>query len=262
MDSGSGPLGLNQLTEHARRNRTEWTEWSKDFVEPGREAWASDAIWWGAWRVPESDLRVLPDVEDCDVLELGCGTAYWSAWLTRLGARVTGLDVTEAQLETARRFQREFGVEFPLVHGSAEALPFRDESFDLVFSEYGASIWCDPYLWVPEATRVLRAGGRLLFLVNGTVAVLCMPDDEEAIEPAGTSLLRDYFGLHRIEWTSDDRELLPRLRRLDPAPQAPGIRPRRTCGGSRPRGSASYALERDHPRVGATMAVGRDLERG
>src|SRR3712207_8987545 len=62
---------------HARRNRTAWTGWSKDFVEPGREAWASDEVWWGAWHVPELDLHVLPDVEDRDVLELGCGTAYW-----------------------------------------------------------------------------------------------------------------------------------------------------------------------------------------
>jgi SAM-dependent methyltransferase len=204
-DSDAGtPVRLHQLTEHARRNQTEWAEWSKDYVEPGRQAWASNEIRWGTWQVLERDLRVLPDVEDRDVLELGCGTAYWSAWLTRLGARATGLDVTEAQLETARRFQREFGLQFPLVQGSAEALPFRDETFDVVFSEYGASIWCDPYLWVPEAARVLRRGGRLLFLVNGTIAVLCMPDDEEGIEPAGTALLRDYFGLHRLEWASVD----------------------------------------------------------
>jgi len=36
-----------------------------------------------------------------------------------------------------------------------------------VISEYGASIWCDPYRWIPEASRLLRPGGDLVFLVNG-----------------------------------------------------------------------------------------------
>ena len=54
--------------------------------------------------------------------------------------------------------RHEFGVEFPLHLGNAEQTPFPDESFDLAISEYGASIWCDPYRWIPEAARLLRPG--------------------------------------------------------------------------------------------------------
>ena len=36
-----------------------------------------------------------------------------------------------------------------------------DASFDLVVSEYGASVWCDPERWIAEAARLLRRGGRL-----------------------------------------------------------------------------------------------------
>ena len=190
------------LSEHARRNRAYWDEYAPEWVEPGRRAWASDEPSWGIWHVAEADLRVLPDVAGLDVLELGCGTAYWSAWLARRGARVVGLDNSERQLETARRFQREFGLEFALVHGSAESVPLEDASFDLALSEYGASIWADPYLWIPEAARLLRPGGRLVFLVNGTISILSAPDDED--EPAGTELLRDYFGMHRFEWPGDE----------------------------------------------------------
>ena len=50
---------------------------------------------------------MLGDVAGLDVVELGCGTAYFSAWLARRGARPVGVDVTPAQLETARRMQRE-----------------------------------------------------------------------------------------------------------------------------------------------------------
>src|SRR5690348_9558654 len=119
------------------------------------------------------------DVAGLDVIELGCGTAYVSAWLARRGARPVGIDNSEAQLATAKRFQREFRLEFPLVHGNAEEVPFPDGSFDLAISEYGASIWCDPYLWIPEAARLLRPEGRLVFLVNGALLMLCAPDEED-----------------------------------------------------------------------------------
>ena len=192
-----------ELSEHAARNRAEWNTWAADYVEAGRRAWAQEEISWGMTDVPESEARVLPEVAGKDVLEAGCGTAYVSAWLARRGARVTGIDVSDEQLATARRFQREFGLEFPLVHGSAESLPFADESFDLVVSEYGASIWADPALWIPEAARVLRPGGHIVLLVNGTLLMLCMPE-READLPAGTHLQRPYFGMYRFEWPDDD----------------------------------------------------------
>jgi len=190
------------LSEHAKRNRAYWDQYAPEWVEPGRRNWAQEEPTWGIWQIPESELQILPDVSGLDAIELGCGTAYWSAWLARRGARVTGIDNSERQLETARQLQQEFGLEFPLIHGSAESVPLPDESFDLAFSEYGAAIWADPYLWIPEAARLLRPGGRLIFLGNGTISILCAPDDEN--EPAAEQLLRPYFGMHRFEWPEDD----------------------------------------------------------
>jgi SAM-dependent methyltransferase len=147
-------------------------------------------------------VRMLPDdAAGLDVVELGCGTAYVSAWLTRRGARCVAIDNSAAQLATARRLQQEHGLAFELIHGNAEAVPRPDASFDLAISEYGASIWCDPYAWIPEAARLLRPGGRLVFLVNSVLAMLCLPDAEDA--PMTDRLLRAQFGLHRIEWSDD-----------------------------------------------------------
>ena len=131
------------------------------------------------------------------MVDLGCGTGYWCAWFLRLGARPVGVDVSEAQLATARDLQREYGEDFPLLHASAEAVPLPDASFDLAFSEYGAAIWCDPYVWIPEAQRLLRPGGRLIFLCNSVLATLCAPWSEE---PVGETLQRPQFGLHRTDW--------------------------------------------------------------
>jgi SAM-dependent methyltransferase len=137
------------------------------------------------------------------VLELGCGTGYVSAWLTRRGGRCVGLDNSEVQLRNARIFQREFGLSFPLIHADAERVPLADEGFDVVISEYGAAIWCDPYRWIPEASRLLRPGGELVFLGNGTILSMCIPD-YEAEGPATDRLLRPYFGMHRFEWPDED----------------------------------------------------------
>jgi SAM-dependent methyltransferase len=188
-----------ELPDHVRRNRDAWDGWAADYADGGRRAWARDEPTWGVFGVPESVAHLLPDdVDGWDSIELGCGTAYVSAWLARRGARPVGIDNSERQLETARALQREFGIEFPLIHGNAEQVPLPDASFDLAISEYGAAIWADPYAWIPEAARLLRPGGRLVFLGNSTLAVLCSPDEED--DPITTQLLRPQFGLHRMEW--------------------------------------------------------------
>src|SRR5262249_1997983 len=83
------------------------------------------------------------------------------------GARPVALDLSSEQLATARALQREFGLVFPLVQASAEAVPVAGERFDLVISEYGECLWADPYRWVPEAARLLRPGGHLAFHRGG-----------------------------------------------------------------------------------------------
>jgi SAM-dependent methyltransferase len=191
------------LPEHVQRNRAAWDEWAPEYVSNGERSWGlgpGDEKW-GVWDIPERDVRLLPDdLAGKDAIELGCGTGYVSAWLARRGARPVGIDNSEQQLATARRLQAEHGLVFPLIHGNAETVPFPDASFDLAISEYGASIWADPYRWVPEAARLLRPGGRLIFLINATLLMLCMPDEER---PATNELLRPLRGLHRLEWSSD-----------------------------------------------------------
>ena len=190
------------MSDHVQRNREAWDSFAERYAGPGRAQWEANQPTWGIYSVPEADVGMLPpSVDGLDVIELGCGTAYVSSWLARRGARPVGIDNSPAQLETARRLLAEFGVEFPLHLGNAEQTPFPDESFDLAISEYGASIWCDPYLWIPEAARILRPGGQLVFLVNGAILMLCAPDAED--EPATDRLLRDYFGMHRFEWPDD-----------------------------------------------------------
>jgi SAM-dependent methyltransferase len=187
---------MSETKDHVIRNRAAWDKSAAEYQEPGRASWSQKEPWWGVWQTPEAHLKVLPEVSGFDVIELGCGTAYLSAWLARRGARPVGIDNSKVQLANARGFQREFGIEFPLLQADAEAVPFPSGSFDLAISEYGAALWCDPQRWIPEAARVLKPGGGLIFMTNSPLLMLVMPDEGTA----GVTLIRDYFGMHRFEW--------------------------------------------------------------
>ena len=195
----------SELPIHAVKNRAYWGSMSQNWVEPGRRSWETSVISWGIWEVLESEIHALGDLDQWrgkDAVELGCGTGYVSAWLYRLGMKPVGIDITPGQLESARNFQKEFGIEFPLIEGSAEDVPLPDASFDLAITEYGASIWCDPYVWIPEAARLLRPGGTLVFLRNSTLSILTCPD----VGASTTELVRDQFGLNRVEFDQESVE--------------------------------------------------------
>ena len=183
------------LTDSARSNRVFWDGYSQEYQGRHAEALGGQPAW-GLWRVPDAELGVLGDVAGLDVLELGCGGAQFGLQLAARGARVTGLDNSEAQLAHARELQAQAGLSFPLVHEPAEALPFPDASFDLVFNDFGASTFADPRPMVPEVARVLRPGGRFAFSHSSPLEWLCY---EPVGETWGTKLLRPLFGMHREE---------------------------------------------------------------
>ncbi len=185
------------LSSYAAHNRRTWDEQSAKYqATHGSQLAASGGTAWGVWQLPESDLQALGDVRGKDVLELGCGAAQWSIALQAMGARVTGLDNSSVQLEHARALMAEAGADFPLVHASAEATPFADASFDIVFCDHGAMAFAAPYRTVPEAARLLRPGGLLAFSMNTPIIDLVWPMDAEH---PGERLIFDYWGLHALE---------------------------------------------------------------
>ena len=190
------------MVDYAVKNRSYWDSLTSEAGEYGEQVLYGRRQWsaapnWGDWSVPESDLGVLPrGLHDAVSIELGCGTAYISAWLKRMGAQPLAVDVSLRQLTIARGLQSEFQLSFPLIQADAERVPCADGSCDLVISEYGASSWSMPEIWVKEASRLLRPGGRLIFLTTSPILALCVPNDGG---PAARNLVRDYFGLNRLE---------------------------------------------------------------
>ncbi|UED87159.1 class I SAM-dependent methyltransferase [Streptomyces profundus] len=183
---------------HVAVNQRHWDEERAAAHGPlARDHWARTEPVWGLWASPESQVRMFPDdIAGQQAIELGCGTGYVSAWLARAGARPIGIDLSTAQLATASALLTEFGLDFPLLLADAERLPVPDATMDLAISDYGASLWCDPYRWIPEAARVLAPGGRLAFSRPSPLFAACKP----AAGQATNRLLRPYFTTHRTDW--------------------------------------------------------------
>lgn len=104
-------------------------------------------------------LAALGDVAGRHVLDYGCGTGGTTAHLLERGARVTGFDISVARLLDARQRAPQAG----LLSCAAEMLPFPDATFDALL---GKQILhhLDLHVAIPEIARVLRPGGRAVFL--------------------------------------------------------------------------------------------------
>ena len=188
---------MSGLRDHEVRSQAAWNDESDAYqARHGDQLASVGGLAWGVTQMPESELHVLGDVAGKDILEFGCGAAQWSIALAQLGARPVGLDLSERQLEHARRLMAEAGVSFPLIHASAETVPLPDASFDIVFCDHGAMTFGDPYRTVPEAARLLRPGGLFAFNHGSTIETLCWP---VGAERPGDRMVIDYFGMHAMQ---------------------------------------------------------------
>ncbi len=104
------------------------------------------------------DARIGPGM---NVLDIACGTGLVAARVAEYGAHVVGLDFSKAMLALARA--RHPAIAFD--EGDAEALPYADDTFDAVVSNFGIHHVPRPSLALREACRVLRGGGRVAFTV-------------------------------------------------------------------------------------------------
>src|SRR5947209_17869320 len=195
------------LSEYARKNRAMWQATSDSYQERHAASLSGkNAMAWGLWRIPETELRILGEVVEKDILELGCGAARWAIELARLGARPVGLDLSSRQLDHARRLMAEAGVDFPLIEASAEDVPLPDASFDIVFCDWGAMTFCDPQRTVPEAARLLRSSGLFAFATGTPIQFLCQNVKTDQLTD---HLINDYLGMRCLEWEDEVDFQLP-----------------------------------------------------
>ncbi len=158
-------------------NRRDWDAYADTYQATHGEFLRDIGFIWGPEGHTEADLGVLGDVAGKRVLEVGCGASQCARWLATQGASVVGLDVSLRQLQHSRRIDEATGVRVRTVGATGASLPFASDSFDIVFSSFGAMQFVsDATSAVTEAARVLRPGGRFAFSITHPVR-WAMPDD-------------------------------------------------------------------------------------
>jgi ubiquinone/menaquinone biosynthesis C-methylase UbiE len=187
-----------------RANRGEWDSYADEYQEAHGVFLKDVGFLWCPEGVEEDSAHVLGETADRDVLEIGCGAAQCARWVTARGARAVGLDLSEGQLRHARRLNSSTGIRVPVVSGTATALPFPADTFDVVFSAFGALQFVqDAGQAVDEAARVLRPGGTFAFSITHPVR-WCLPDDPTS---AGLTVTSSYWD--RTPYVEEDDDGVP-----------------------------------------------------
>ncbi|NUS81808.1 MAG: class I SAM-dependent methyltransferase [Streptomyces sp.] len=183
--------------ESSRASRGWWDRNADEYQEEHGGFLGDDRFLWGPEGLDETEAGLLgpaDGLKGLDVLEVGAGAAQCSRWLAAQGARPVALDISHRQLRHALRIDTEARTTglgpIALVQADATALPFRDASFDLACSAYGAIPFvADPVRVMREVHRVLRPGARWVFSVTHPIR-WAFPDEPG---PEGLSVAASYF---------------------------------------------------------------------
>ncbi|TBW25905.1 class I SAM-dependent methyltransferase [Gramella sp. KN1008] len=152
---------------------------SKDYLEINKRSWNNrtevhvnsefydmPSFLAGNTSLKEIELELLGDIKNKKVLHLQCHFGQDSISLARMGAKVTGVDLSDKAIETARKLTRETGTDCNFICCDVYNLPNNlDEEFDMVFATYGTIGWLpDINRWASVVSKFLRTGGKLIFV--------------------------------------------------------------------------------------------------
>ncbi|WP_239021818.1 class I SAM-dependent methyltransferase [Nocardioides jishulii] len=176
--------------ESRRANGPEWDRYADEYQATHGEFLGDIGFVWGPEGLTEQEAGALGELRGRRVLEVGSGAGQCSRWVRQQGGTGIGIDLSMRQLQHARRIDLETGTPVPSVLGTATQLPFRDASFDVVFSSFGAlQFVADLDAAVEETARVLRPGGRFAFSITHPTR-WSFPDDPG---PEGLTASQSYW---------------------------------------------------------------------
>ncbi|MCL1871260.1 MAG: methyltransferase domain-containing protein [Promicromonosporaceae bacterium] len=176
--------------EGGAAGRTWWDANAVEYLDEHGAFLGGAGFRWGPEGLTEAEAGLLGDVAGKRVLEVGAGAAQCSRWLAGRGADVVATDVSHGMLAGGAALDAAAGVRVPVVQADARDLPFAHESFDVVFTSFGAIPFVPDGVRVhAEAARVLRPGGRWVFSVTHPLR-WAFPDDPSL---RGLTATRSYF---------------------------------------------------------------------
>jgi len=152
---------------------------SNDYIEVNRESWNQRtahhinspfydvaSFLQGESSLHEVELNLLGDVRNKSILHLQCHFGQDSLSLSRLGAKVTGVDFSDLAIEKAREFNTKLGQDAEFICTDIYELPEKlNKRFDIVFTSYGTIGWLpDMDKWAAVVSAFLKPGGKFIFV--------------------------------------------------------------------------------------------------
>jgi SAM-dependent methyltransferase len=176
--------------EASRANRRWWDADADSYQAEHGEFLGDVDLLWCPEGLREASAGLLGPLSGRQILEVGCGSAAGSRWLTTQGARAVALDLSAGMLRHASLINDRTAVHPALVQGDAMSLPFGADSFDLAFTAFGAVPFVsDSARIMREVHRVLRPGGRWVFSVTHPMRWIFLDDPGEG----GLVAVHSYF---------------------------------------------------------------------
>ncbi|MNK86778.1 Ubiquinone biosynthesis O-methyltransferase [compost metagenome] len=151
----------------------------KNYIEINRESWNNrtdahlesefydlDGFKNGNTSLNDIELDLLGDIKGKSILHLQCHFGQDSISLSRLGAKVTGVDLSNKAIESAKQLAKERNSDTTFICSDIYDLPNHlDKEFDIVFTSYGTVGWLpDLDKWAKVVSRFLKPNGKFVFV--------------------------------------------------------------------------------------------------
>lgn len=154
----------NTKTSYLETNRKLWN--SKAEVHVGSDFYKQEAFMQGATSLKPIELGLLGDVKGLKILHLQCHFGQDTLSLTRMGAKVTGVDLSDKAIEIARGLNEDLGLDARFIQCNVlELKDHLDEQFDIIFTSYGVLGWLpDLTAWAEVVQHFLKPKGKLVLV--------------------------------------------------------------------------------------------------
>ena len=177
---GSDIPGMDDFIE---TNRGLWNQWTP--LHERSAFYDVEAFKAGRSSLNALELSELGPVEGRSLLHLQCHFGQDTLSWARLGARVTGVDLSDEAITLARRLAGELGIEARFLRANVYDLPaLLDERFDIVYTSYGVLPWLpDIRRWAEVVARHLRPGGTFYLVEFHPAATMLDPTGTRVVYP-------------------------------------------------------------------------------
>ena len=149
--------------DYVATNKALWNEKTKHHVTS--DFYRNERFMAGATSLNDLELGLLGDVQGKSILHLQCHFGQDSLSLARMGAKVTGIDLSDAAIAQARKMNDELGLDAEFICTDIFKLPeVLDRQFDIVFTSYGTICWLpDMAKWAAIVGKYVKQGGMFIF---------------------------------------------------------------------------------------------------